>query len=173
VLLGRPIQLALAEINKGGEIFGHGFTNSGHPVGAAIALETLAIYHEMDVVAHVRAMGARLRTGLDRIAADSGIVGQVRGEGLMIGVELVADPATRQAFDPAGKAGAMFDTLALENGVVIRPMGDTIGLCPPLIINAAEIDELLGLFARTLRQVEDRLGPHSAAPPVAVSRSRH
>jgi 4-aminobutyrate--pyruvate transaminase len=172
VLLGRPIQEALAEINKSGEIFGHGFTNSGHPVGAAIALETLAIYHEMDVVAHVRTMSARLRAGLDRIAADSAIVGQVRGEGLMIGVELVADPATRQAFDPAVKAGAMFDAQALENGLVIRPMGDTIGLCPPLIINAAEIDELLGLFARTLRQVEDRLGPQTA-PPLAVSRSRH
>jgi 4-aminobutyrate--pyruvate transaminase len=168
VLLGRPIQEALAEINKGGEIFGHGFTNSGHPVGAAIALETLAIYHEMDVVAHVRTMSARLRAGLDRVAADSAIVGQVRGEGLMIGVELVADPATRQAFDPAVKAGAMFDAQALENGLVIRPMGDTIGLCPPLIINATEIDELLNLFARTLRQVEDRLGPRVAAPPLAI-----
>ena len=62
----------------------------------------------------------------------------------------------------------MFDAQALENGLVNRPMGDTIGLCPPLILNAAEIDELLGLFARTLRQVEDRLGARVAAPSVAV-----
>ena len=59
-----------------------------------------------------------------------------------------------------------------SNGLVIRAMGDTIGLCPPLIINAAEIDELLGLFARTLRQVEDRLAPRVAAPPLAIPRSR-
>ena len=56
----------------------------------------------------------------------------------MIGVELVADPATRQAFDPALKVGAMFDALALENGLIIRAMGDTIGFCPPLIIDEAE-----------------------------------
>jgi 4-aminobutyrate--pyruvate transaminase len=157
VLLGRPIQDALAEMNKGGELFGHGFTNSGHPVGAAIALETLKIYHEMDVVPHVRRMGGRLRAGLDQIARDSRIVGQVRGEGLMIGVELVADPATRQAFDPALKVGAMFDARAIENGLIIRAMGDTIGFCPPLIIDEAGVDEALDLFARTLSGVEARL----------------
>lgn len=173
VLLGRPIQQALAEINKGGELFGHGFTNSGHPVGAAIALETLAIYHEMDVVTHVRAMGARLRAGLDRVAAGSDIVGQVRGEGLMIGVELVADPATRRAFDPVLKVGAMFDAQALENGLIIRPMGDTIGFCPPLIIDAAGIDEAVALFARTLRQIEDRLSARAAPPPAAPPTTSH
>ncbi|ONG56093.1 aspartate aminotransferase family protein [Pseudoroseomonas deserti] len=154
VLLSKPIQDALARMNEGGEIFGHGFTNSGHPVGVAVALETLAVYREMDVVAHTQRMGARLRAGLDAIAARSGIVGQVRGAGLMIGVELVADPATKTAFDPALKAGARFDAAALANGLVIRPMGDTIGLCPPLIIDEAGIDEILSLFDRTLAEVE-------------------
>ncbi|WNJ91538.1 aspartate aminotransferase family protein [Bosea sp. 685] len=160
VLLGRPIRDALAEMNKAGELFGHGFTNSGHPVGAAVALETLRIYHEMDVVSHVREMGARLKAGLEAIAARSDIVGQVRGEGLMIGVELVADPLTRAAFEPALKVGAMFDAQALQNGLIIRAMGDTIGFCPPLIINAAEIDETLDLFARTLRTVEAQVQTH-------------
>jgi 4-aminobutyrate--pyruvate transaminase len=144
-------------MNKNGELFGHGFTNSGHPVGSAVALEALRIYHDMDVVAHVRAMGARLRAGLDKIAAASSIVGQVRGEGLMFGVELVENPATRAAFDPAQKVGGAFDAQALENGLIIRAMGDTIGLCPPLIINPGEIDEMLDLFARTLTTVEAKL----------------
>jgi 4-aminobutyrate--pyruvate transaminase len=157
VLLGRPIRDALAEMNRAGELFGHGFTNSGHPVGAAVALETLRIYHEMDVVAHVREMGARLKTGLAAIAARSGIVGQVRGEGLMIGVELVADPPSRAAFAPELKIGALFDAQALAHGLIIRAMGDTIGLCPPLSITAAEIDEILDLFGRTLRGVEEQL----------------
>jgi 4-aminobutyrate--pyruvate transaminase len=154
VLLGRPIRDALALMNKNGELFGHGFTNSGHPVGSAVALEALRIYHEMDVVGHVRAMGARLRAGLAGIAAASSIVGEVRGEGLMFGVELVEDPATRTAFDPALKIGGAFDATALQNGLIIRAMGDTIGLCPPLIINLKEIDEMLDLFARTLKTVE-------------------
>jgi 4-aminobutyrate---pyruvate transaminase len=108
-------------------------------------------------VAHVRELGARLKAGLAAIASRSGIVGQVRGEGLMIGVELVADPPSRAAFDPALKVGALFDAQALENGLIIRAMGDTIGLCPPLSITAAEIDETLDLFGRALRDVEERV----------------
>ena len=161
VLLGRPVRDALAEMNKAGELFGHGFTNSAHPVGAAIALETLAVYREMDVVAHVRAMGARLRAGLEAIAARSAIVGDVRGAGLMIGVELVVDPATRTAFAPTLKVGARFDAAALENGLIIRAMGDTIGFCPPLIIDAAGVDEALELTARTLATVEADLVGHA------------
>ncbi|KAA2214005.1 aminotransferase [Teichococcus oryzae] len=154
VLLGRPIQEAMAEMNKDGEIFGHGFTNSGHPVGAAIALETLRIYEEMDVVPHVRAMGERLRAGLRSIAGRSRIVGDVRGAGLMFAVELVADPATRAGFEPVGRIGARFDAEALNNGLIIRPMGDAIALCPPLIIDAGGVDELLERFDLSLRKVE-------------------
>ncbi|CEJ11367.1 Taurine--pyruvate aminotransferase [bacterium YEK0313] len=154
VLLGRPVREALAAMNSAGEIFGHGFTNSAHPVGAAIALETLAVYRDMDVVAHVRAMGARLKAGLQAIAAGSAIVGDVRGAGLMIGLELVADPARRTAFAPGLKIGARFDATALENGLIIRAMGDTIGFCPPLIIDEAGVDAILDLTARTLATVE-------------------
>ncbi|MFX5812968.1 hypothetical protein ABTE31_19880, partial [Acinetobacter baumannii] len=66
-------------------------------------------------------------------------------------------PATRAAFDPSLKVGALFDALALDNGLIIRAMGDTIGFCPPLIIKAEEIDETLDLFARTLGAVETQL----------------
>ena len=75
----------------------------------------------------------------------------------MIGVELVADPATRTAFDPALKVGARFDAQALANGLIIRAMGDTIGFCPPLIIDESGIEETLDLFARTLLTVEEEL----------------
>jgi len=157
VLVSRPILDALAEMNPAGDAFGHGFTNSGHPVGCAVALETLRIYEEMDVVSHVRAMGARLRSGLLEIADKSAIVGDVRGEGLMLAVHLMADPATRQSFDHDLDVGARFERLAMENGMIIRAMADIIGLCPPLIINPAEVDELLDLFGRTLSEVERTL----------------
>jgi len=97
--------------------------------------------------------------GLEKIAVASSIVGQVRGEGLMFGVELVANPATKAAFDPALKVGSAFDAQALENGLIIRAMGDTIGVCPPLIIKPHEVDEMLHLFAQTLKTVEARLSP--------------
>jgi 4-aminobutyrate--pyruvate transaminase len=163
VLLGKPIQDALAEMNKGGEIFGHGFTNSGHPVGVAVALETIRIYEEMDVVPHVRAVGAKLRKGLEAIAGTSRIVGDVRGAGLMFGVELAADPDSRTPFDPALKVGARFDGEALQNGLVIRPIGDIIAICPPLIIDDTGVDEILDRFDLTLRSLEAGLGMARAA----------
>jgi 4-aminobutyrate--pyruvate transaminase len=157
VLLSAPIYAALQTMNADGGSFGHGFTNSGHPVGAAIALEALRIYHEMDVVAHVRHMGSRLRAHLDAVAARSKIVGQVRGAGLMLGMELVENPATGQAFPASARIGDQINACALEHGLIIRSMGDIIGFCPPLIVTESDIDEIAGKFADTLRVVEGRL----------------
>jgi 4-aminobutyrate--pyruvate transaminase len=164
VILSEAVHEALAEFNKDGELFGHGFTNSGHPVGAAVSLEALRIYHEMDVVAHVRKMGQRLRDGLQSASVGSRIVGQIRGAGLMIGVELVADPATHAPFPPALRVGAMFDEQAMANGLIIRPMGDIIGFSPPLIVGEYEVDEMAALFGKTLAEVESRIAtPHTAS----------
>jgi 4-aminobutyrate--pyruvate transaminase len=163
VMMSEAIHEGLAEFNQSGEIFGHGFTNSGHPVGVAVSLEALRIYHEMDVVSHVRKMGQRLRDGLRAASVGSKIVGQIRGEGLMIGVELVADPATRTPFAPAQRVGSMFDELALANGLIIRPMGDIIGFSPPLIVGEHEVDEMAALFGKTLAEVECRLAASRSA----------
>jgi 4-aminobutyrate--pyruvate transaminase len=163
VMLSEAIHEGLAEFNKSGELFGHGFTNSGHPVGVAVSLEALRIYHEMDVVSHVRTMGQRLRDGLRAVSVASQIVGQIRGKGLMIGVELVADPATRTPFAPAQRVGSMFDELALANGLIIRPMGDIIGFSPPLIVGEHEVDEMVALFGKTLAEVECRLAASRSA----------
>ena len=157
VMAKREIVDALANLIQPGDAFGHGYTNSGHPVGCAIALEALRIYEEIDVVSHVRAMGARLQNGLRDIAERSKIVGQVRGHGLMQAVQLMADPATRESFTPIGRVGARFEEIALANGLIIRAMGDIVGLCPPLVINQAEVDELLGLFRMTLEALERSL----------------
>jgi 4-aminobutyrate--pyruvate transaminase len=154
VIVSREIYESLREFNRDGSVFGHGFTNSGHPVGAAVALETLAIYAEMNVVRHVRERGKRLKDRLKAIGERSPIVGQVRGEGLMLAVEMVANKATRQRFDPKLRVGAEFDRRAQSNGLIIRPIDDTIALCPPYIISDADIDEIAQLFDKTLREVE-------------------
>ena len=80
-------------------VFGHGFTYSGHPVCAAVAIETLKIYDEMDIVGHVRSVAPALQTGLRR-DADHPLVGEVRGLGLVSGLELVRNKASREPFAP-------------------------------------------------------------------------
>ncbi len=129
--------------------FGHGFTYSGHPVAAAVALETLKIYEERDIVGQVRRVGPRLQEGLRRYA-DHPLVGEVRGVGLIAGVELVADRASKAPFDPAGKVGAYFAGRAEAHGLIIRNLMDTIGVCPPLIITEDQIDALLERFGKAM-----------------------
>ena len=112
-------------------------------------METLKIYEERDIFSHVRHVAPRLQEGLRRFA-DHPLVGEVRGVGLIAGVELVADKASKAAFDPLGPVGMAFSAAARKHGLIIRNMADTIGICPPLIITEAEIDELLARFGRAL-----------------------
>ncbi|MFA6155086.1 aminotransferase, partial [Mesorhizobium sp.] len=112
VVMAGEIYDAVKEFNKQGGSFGHGFTNSGHPVGVAVSLEAIKIYEEMNVVDHVRQMGKRLRGHFDHMAGLFPFIGDVRGEGLMLGIEIVADRATRTPFDPSLEAGPTFDRIA-------------------------------------------------------------
>ncbi len=133
--------------------FGHGFTYSAHPVSAAVALETLKIYEERNIVGHVRSVMPRFLDGL-RQFADHPLVGEVRAVGLVAGVELVQDKATKASFDPADGVGPYFAARAQEHGLIVRAVpGDTITLCPPLIISDGEIDELLTRFGKALDDV--------------------
>ena len=93
----------LAESRKLGT-FGHGFTYAGHPVSSAVALETLKIYEERDIVGHVRRIAPHFQARL-RALAEHPLVGEARGVGLIGAVELVRDKATKAPFDPAGRSG--------------------------------------------------------------------
>jgi 4-aminobutyrate--pyruvate transaminase len=143
-------QALLAESDKIG-LFAHGYTYSGHPVCCAVALETLAIMKERDLLGHVGVVGPRMQAGLRRFA-DHPLVGNVRGVGLVAGVELVKDRETRAQFDPPGTIGAAFVKIAQSHGLIVRNLVDTIALCPPLIITEAEIDDVLRRFEVTLRE---------------------
>jgi len=149
VLVTDAIYQAIADNSAKLGSFGHGYTYSAHPVAAAVALETLKIYEERDIVGHVRAVAPRLQEGLRRFASHP-LVGEVRGIGLIAAVELVADKATKTPFDPLGKVGGFFTARAQAQGVIFRNLGDTIACCPPMIIKEAEIDELLAGFATAL-----------------------
>ena len=129
--------------------FAHGFTYAGHPVTTAVALETLRIYDEMDMVPHVQRVGAYMQLVLGRFASHP-IVGEVRGVGLLTGIEMMADKATRTPFAPAGRAGAVADRHARANGLITRFVGDRIAFSPPLIITQDEVVELGARMRRTL-----------------------
>ena len=129
--------------------FGHGYTYGGHPVPAAVALEVLRIYEERDILGHVRRVAPRLQEGLRRLGGHP-LVGDARGVGLMGGLELVKDKASREPFQPSDGVGFYAARRAQAHGVITRGMGDTLGFCPPLIIREAEIDDMLARVAKAL-----------------------
>jgi 4-aminobutyrate---pyruvate transaminase len=142
-------EILLAQSDKLG-IFGHGYTYSAHPVPAAVALETLKIYEERDIVAQVRRVGPRMQAGI-RSHADHPLIGEARGIGLIGAVELVRDKATKQSFDPKAGVAAHLVRRAQHHGAILRNMpGDIVAFSPPLIISEAEIDEMMACFGRAL-----------------------
>ncbi len=143
--------------------WGHGFTYSGHPVPAAVAIETLKIYDEMDIIGHVKRVGPHLQAGLKRFA-DHPLVGEVRGVGIVAAVELVADKAARKNFDPAQKIGPRLVKLGEEQGLILRTLpNDSIAFSPPLIINEGEIDDMLDRFGKALDALSVQLRRESMA----------
>ena len=153
LMISDPIYQAIADNSEKLGSFGHGYTYGAHPVSAAVALETLKIYEETNIVDHVQTVAPRLQQGLRRLQ-DSPIIGEVRGVGLIAAAELVADKAGKTPFDPAGKVGAFFTASAQNHGVIFRNLGDSIAICPPMIITEAEIDVLLEGFAAALSETE-------------------
>jgi L-2,4-diaminobutyrate transaminase len=130
----------------------HGFTYSGHPVGASIALANLAILEGEGLVANAASMGAYLKKGLeDRVAAHR-YVGEVRGEGLMIAVELSADRGSRSTFSRAAGAHRIVANRAFELGLIVRPSPfiEALAFSLPLCITRDECDRALDLFADAL-----------------------
>ncbi len=129
--------------------FGHGFTYTGHPVCAAVALRTLEIYEERDLYAHAAKLSVPFQNALNSFA-EHDLVGETRGKGLLGAVELVADKSTGQAFEPARGVGAYCAHAAQERGLIVRNLGDSIAFCPPIIISDAQVDELFEKFAGAL-----------------------
>jgi len=149
LMVAEPIFNALVSQSEKLGVFGHGSTYGGHPVAAAVALETLKIYEEKKIVDHVRKVGPRLQMGLRKLA-DHPLVGDVRGLGLIAGVEMVKNKKTKEPFDPKAGVGVYLAGRARANGVISRCIGETFAFSPPLVINEGEIDELLAAFGKSL-----------------------
>ncbi len=134
-------------------LFGHGFTYSGHPVAAAVALRALGIYEERKLYEHVRKIAPQFQAGLSSLAAHP-LVGDTRGIGLVGACELVQDKATKAAFDAKLAVGARAMQLCQEQGLIVRAIGDVIALCPPFIVTPAHLDEI---FTKLRRGLDDTL----------------
>lgn len=136
--------------------FFHGHTYTGNPLGCAAASANLKLMPR--VMADLPAKVERLAAGL-RPLAELPIVGEVRQRGMMAGVELVRDRATREPFDPKLRAAGRACDLALEDGVLIRPLDDTIVIMPPLAISHDEIDLLTRAAFTATRRAAAELPP--------------
>lgn len=131
--------------------WGHGFTYSGHPVAAAVALETLKIYDELNIVEHVNKVGAHMQAKLRERFEGHPLVGEVRGIGMVAAMELVADKAAHKNFEPSAKVGPRLAKLGEAEGVILRGLAnDTIAFSPPLIMKADEVDEMVERTGRAL-----------------------
>lgn len=139
VLVGDRVAETLIE--EGGEFF-HGFTYSGHPACAAVALRNLELMEAEGVVQRVRDDVGPYLAERWAALADHPLVGEARSLGLIGALELV-DPATGERFDSARGVGSLCRDLCFAGGLVMRSVGDTMIISPPLVISHAEIDELM------------------------------
>ncbi len=162
LLMNDKVQEALKAASRKHGAFAHGVTYAAHPVAAAVALETIKIYAERNIVQHVRDVAPHF---LERLGALRGhpLVGEVRGMGLLAAVEITADKAGKKPFPASAGVGAWIQARAMEHGVIVRAIGNCIAMCPPLIAERSHIDELVDGLARAIDDAQEHLRQH---PPV-------
>ena len=130
--------------------FTHGYTYSGHPVACAVALRNLQIMRDERVVENARDRVMDYLQARFREFSDHPLVGEVRGKGFLGALELVKDKQTREKYDDKGSAGITCRGVCADNGLIMRAMGDSMILCPPLIITSAQVDELMEKIGTSL-----------------------
>jgi L-2,4-diaminobutyrate transaminase len=160
VIVGAKVARVLEQATDTLGAFSHGYTYSGHPLGAAAANAALDIVEREDLPGNAARTGEHFQQGLREVFADHPLVGEVRGVGLMAALEFVADKGKKRRFDPALKVGPRISAAALEGGLIARamPHGDILGLAPPLVLTPAEADEIITIAKRAVDKVADELG---------------
>ena len=143
------------ESNKLG-VLGHGFTAGGHPVAVAVGMENLNIIQERKLVDNAATVGAHMLKRLHELD-NHPLVGEVRGIGLIAGVELVIDKSKKTALEVPGQLGTMVGKVLQDLGVISRNIGDTLAFCPPLIITVGQVDEMVSKFKQALDIVHEKL----------------
>ena len=144
-------------IDKSREVgpFGHGYTYGGHPVAAAAAMANIDILERDNLVGNAAEVGAYLQSRMRETFADHPLIGHIRGVGLILGIEFVADKATKRAYEGPDKIAPKVSELAYKRGLIARPLpgGDIIALSPPLSITKEEVDIIIGHLSVALDEV--------------------
>jgi len=141
-------------------MFQHGHTYLGHPIASAAALAVQRVIQRDQLLAQVRARGAYLAEALRTALGDHPHVGDIRGRGLFMAVELVKDRATKTPFDHSKKLHAVIKQQAIKNGLLVYPMGGTIDgksgdhvlVAPPFIVSNNEIDQIAALLRQSIEE---------------------
>jgi 4-aminobutyrate--pyruvate transaminase len=155
VMIPEPMYQAMLDESRKIGTFGHGFTYSGHPVAAAVAIKTLEIYKRERIFEEVERKAPLFQRRLSALAAHP-LVGEARGIGLIGGIEIVADKRSKAQFDPKAGVAAKAAAFAQAEGLIVRSlMGDRIAICPPLVIRDEEIDSLFDRLSRALDRAAD------------------
>lgn len=146
------------EADKAGSFF-HGFTYGGHPTGCAVALTNLDIIERENLVSKVKEDGAYMHRELRNRLQGSQIIGEVRGIGLLAGLQLVKSQAPKLFFEREDKAAVLLSAAVKKNKVLLRglPTADTVALSPSFIISKPEIDQMIDAIVNGVEQVENKL----------------
>lgn len=142
------VQAAIDKIEE----FPHGFTASGHPVGCAIALKAIDVVMNEGLADNVRRLAPRLEKGLAEIAQNPNI-GELRGIGFMWALEAVKDRDTKEPFPGTLSVSERIANACTDLGLICRPLGQSIVLCPPFIMTEAQMDEMFDKLDRALKKV--------------------
>ncbi len=158
------VPAAMAEDLAGAGGFSAGFTYFANPVACAVGAAVLEELVEQDLMANAATQGARLRQRLDAIAAGSRVVGDVRGRGLLMAIELVSDKAAKRSIPAALNAPERLKAIGLEHGLSLygrrtagARFGEWLMISPPLIVTADDVDEIADRLAATLGEYETEL----------------
>jgi len=164
-LVGERVYRVMEEAAERVGPFNHGFTYSGHPLGAAAANAVLDIFEGERLADNAREVGRYLLERLRATFSNVAIVGEVRGIGMLAAVEFVADPARKRRFPAELKVGARISAAARQHGLIARamPQSDALGFAPPLITTRADIDAMVEIAERAVREVMDELARQGAA----------
>lgn len=143
-------------------VFGHGYTYSAHPVAAAAALANIQVIERDGLVENAARVGKYLHDRLRESIANHPLVGEVRGVGLIAGIELVANKETKQPFDPAQGVAKRVHRELLRRGLIVRPIANTLALSPPLILTQHDVDEIVDRIGGGLDVIHSTLGGSSS-----------
>jgi L-2,4-diaminobutyrate transaminase len=159
VIVSEKVWQGLEQGSRQLGVLGHGWTYSAHPTCAAAALANLDIIEREDLLGNVREVGPYLLGAMQDAVAGHPLVGEVRGMGLLMAIELVQDKAAKRLFEPQGKIGAAVAAAILERGVIARamPHGDIVGFAPPLTLSREEAERIVAAAQGAIAAVAAKL----------------